>query len=249
MVSLHGNTAAQQASPISTSPNPLPHAGVRTIFGFLDDFDQSLENVGVSGGRAGDADRGQVLPSGSVGDIVQTVHGIDGGTLVEEVDQNESRLTAIVFLLAFGCCISKVSSPSGGRIGGRNVADIGILDVQRFLVEEMVHEWEAVGRQGGGKVVLNGRRTIGLTGKVGSGGYVVVVLPDKSELVHQIRCDGVAGSIQRRHECHQPGTIVDQFLQCWPRARRGGLGGRSVSVVGEISRFELRVQIRSCCIV
>lgn len=248
-VSLNCNTAAQQTSPISTSPDPLSHAGIRSVLGFLDDFDQTLENVGVGGRRAGNADGSQVLPSSSVGNIVQTVHGIDGGTLVEEVNQDKGRLAAIVFLLAFGCCVAKVSGSSRRRIGGRNVADVGILNVQCLLVEEMVHEWEAVGRQGGGKLVLDARGTIGLTGEVGSGGHVVVVLPDKSELIHQIWCHRVAGSVQRCHEGHQPGTIIDQFLQCWPRARCGGLGGWCVGVVGEIGRFELRMQIRSCCIV
>lgn len=190
---LESNPTAQQAAPVPAGPDPFPHAGIRSVHCFLNRLHQSLEHIRVRGGGARLSSRREIGASGSVGDIVQTVHRRYGGSFVEEVHQDESRLAATVSTLTLLRSIAEIARAAGGGISRAHIAYIWVLNVEDgSLVKKVIHKGKPVGRKCSRQVILHGRWAVGCTREIRRRGHIVGVLPEVGELVHQVWSHRVA---------------------------------------------------------
>ena len=96
--------------------------------GFLDDLDQTLEHIVVRRRVAGLLCVFQVLAADGVADAVEVVHRVDGGTLVEEIDQDEGRrLAPLALALLRG--VAEIALAAARRVGRGDVARVRVLNV------------------------------------------------------------------------------------------------------------------------
>lgn len=113
------NATPEQASPITSNPNPITHANGVPRLGLIDHFDQPLEHIGVCR-AATRRTRAELLTTHGVRDVVEAVDRLDSWALVEEIHQDKGGLSAVL-LLARLCSVTQVPCPAGRGVGGGNI--------------------------------------------------------------------------------------------------------------------------------